>query len=559
MSDKKDLVVKMTINSSDFDNGLKNAKSQMKQTEKTATTAGSSMKAVFGKVAIAIAAVGTAMETLKKVMRGTEQGADAMDRSMRMLTTSTDKFFQSLSNGSMKEFLDGLSDIAANAKEAYNALDKLGTMKMWGSARISQLQAQIAEDRVIVNNANTSESDRTAAQERIALNMEKINALSGNLADATLTAMTAKLREMSGTGKDYVTDEMLKSFVDMFEQGTLSESAQNYLQQHSHQELRSYVAGFNQEGIMPYKQEYYERVWDSESSRWIWNAMQNLATITEGEGGWADYYKLMAEEATQRIQVANQANKANTLLNKGSGTGSSVGGSKSAGLTWEQQQEMMRRSGFFWALNSDKEKDSQIIPLEELIEDEEIIEEETDNLVASILARRDAMVELAKETAAAITAASALGSAFMSIGQIAGDDMFGNIASGLGNIVAQASSTISALMALAGAETIEGLAETFSSAPPYTKIALTATALAGILSMIASAKSAFAGSYANGGIVGGNSYSGDKLWARVNSGEMIIPYNDWHNSGTGSGQVKFVIEGSQLKGVLDNYESIQNM
>ena len=33
MSEKKDLVVKMTINSTDFDNGLKNAKSQMKQTE----------------------------------------------------------------------------------------------------------------------------------------------------------------------------------------------------------------------------------------------------------------------------------------------------------------------------------------------------------------------------------------------------------------------------------------------------------------------------------------------------------------------------------------------
>ena len=114
------------------------------------------------------------------------------------------------------------------------------------------------------------------------------------------------------------------------------------------------------------------------------------------------------------------------------------------------------------------------------------------------------------------------------------------------------------MMALAGAETVEGLAEVFAEAPPYTKIALTATALAGILSMIATAKSAFAGSYANGGIVGGNSYSGDKLWARVNSGEMILNRNQQAALANG-GQVKFVIEGSQLNGVLDNYESIQNM
>lgn len=554
MSEKKDLVVKMTINSTDFDNGLKNAKTQMKQTESVVGSAGKSMKAAFGKIAIVVGAVTTAMETFKKVMNSTEQGADAMERSMHTLTTATNQFYQSISSGNLNEFLDGLADITKNAKEAYEALDNLGTMKMWGNARISQLQAQIAEDRVIVNNANTSEADKTAAQERIALNMDKINALSGNLADATLTAMTAKLREMSGTGKDYVTDEMLRSFVEMFEQGTLLTAAQNYQEQHSHQELRSYMAGYNQEGIMPYRQEYYERVWDDEANRWIWNAMHNLATITEGEGGWADYYKLMAEEATQRIQVANQENKANSLLNKNGGSGSSSGSSRSGGLTWEQEMEMMRRQ----MQNVPIIRMTDIIPLEDLIEEEDIIEDETDALVDAINKRRHALEKMADEATAATYTLNAFTSICDSIASISGSDMFSSIASGLSGIVTTASSTVAAMMALAGAETVEGLAEVFAEAPPFTKIALTATALAGILSMIATAKSAFAGSYANGGIVGGNSYSGDKLWARVNSGEMILNRNQQAALANG-GQVKFVIEGSQLKGVLDNYESIQNM
>ena len=128
------------------------------------------------------------------------------------------------------------------------------------------------------------------------------------------------------------------------------------------------------------------------------------------------------------------------------------------------------------------------------------------------------------------------------------------VVGGMGGIISTAIATTQAMMTLAGAETIEGVAETFAKAPPYTKIALTATALAGILSMIATAKSSFAGSFADGGVVGGTSYTGDKLWARVNSGEMIIPRNAMNG-----GNVTFVIEGSQLKGVLDNYESINQL
>ena len=71
--------------------------------------------------------------------------------------------------------------------------------------------------------------------------------------------------------------------------------------------------------------------------------------------------------------------------------------------------------------------------------------------------------------------------------------------------------------------------------------------------------STFAGNYAEGGIVGGTSYSGDKLWARVNSGEMILNRSQTAALMNGGGQVRFVIEGSQLKGVLDNYDSIENL
>jgi hypothetical protein len=56
-----------------------------------------------------------------------------------------------------------------------------------------------------------------------------------------------------------------------------------------------------------------------------------------------------------------------------------------------------------------------------------------------------------------------------------------------------------------------------ASMGPWGWIAGIAAAIA-VLAMLAT----IMGSFANGGIVGGNSYHGDRLYARVNSGEMIL-------------------------------------
>jgi hypothetical protein len=73
--------------------------------------------------------------------------------------------------------------------------------------------------------------------------------------------------------------------------------------------------------------------------------------------------------------------------------------------------------------------------------------------------------------------------------------------------------------------------------------------------------------FANGGIVGGYSFSGDRVPAMVNSGEMVLNrgqqtnlFDLLNNGGSiGGGNVKFEIEGAKLVGVLaNNNRRIQN-
>lgn len=89
------------------------------------------------------------------------------------------------------------------------------------------------------------------------------------------------------------------------------------------------------------------------------------------------------------------------------------------------------------------------------------------------------------------------------------------------------------------------------------------------LGIVASTISQLKG-YESGGIIDGTSYHGDKLLARVNSNEMILNQRQQHNlfrmldtaqpktNGISGNNVVFTIHGSELVGVIDNYNSKMN-
>ena len=123
------------------------------------------------------------------------------------------------------------------------------------------------------------------------------------------------------------------------------------------------------------------------------------------------------------------------------------------------------------------------------------------------------------------------------------------------------------------AETLATMALSFANALKscstwYEWVAFGVTGMTQLVSMVSQIKQLTAGGYAEGGIVPGNSFAGDKVMAMVNSGEMILNTNQQKNlfdmlngiTGTGisSSKIELIgkIRGKDLLLVQKNYNTI---
>lgn len=120
-------------------------------------------------------------------------------------------------------------------------------------------------------------------------------------------------------------------------------------------------------------------------------------------------------------------------------------------------------------------------------------------------------------------------------------------------------------------ETLANLALSFSQAMiqaaamgPWAWIAFGIAGVAQLAAMISQIKGMVSGGFAEGGVVPGSSFSGDKLLARVNSGERILTAKQNENlekiaNGVDApiqkedlGSVQFIIKGTSLIGTINN-------
>ena len=169
---------------------------------------------------------------------------------------------------------------------------------------------------------------------------------------------------------------------------------------------------------------------------------------------------------------------------------------------------------------------------------------------------------------------SAVGNSFSTLGNVfkqTGDDATAAAMNVIGITAQSTAEIIPNIIKLIGAKQGEAMANGTASAsalPFPANIAAIASIIATVVSTFANIMSAV-GAFADGGIVGGGNLHGDKVLARLNSGEMVLnptqqaklfrtieQGNIGNNTETVS-QVKWKIKGSDLYGTLSNYKSIK--
>ena len=217
-----------------------------------------------------------------------------------------------------------------------------------------------------------------------------------------------------------------------------------------------------------------------------------------------------------------------------------------------------------------------------LIQDKKDLEDEVANMVDPTKAKRESDEKADKEAEerkqkekerqnqtiegykAMGDAASAMGS-IMSNAGLEGAAAVMQVASATMGAAAQIIPQVLKIIAAKQGETMANGTASAAALPFPANIAAIASIIATVLSTFNTIFSAV-GAYANGGIIQGGSTHGDQLFARVNAGEMILNGSQQARlfdildgagaTGTsGGGQVEFKISGSNLKGVLRNYDN----
>ena len=586
-----DYKTRLTADTSQHDAALKKSAQQVYAYKKNVETAKTNLTGLikkFGPLAAQIGIAGGAMAAFNKAINSTEAGTDAMQRSIHTAKNTVEHFFKSISTGSFSSFLDGLNDIVKTAKEAYNALDDLGTLKMWKSMRQNQLRAMIAEDSVIVKNPNTSASDRKAAQQRIDLNMQKIQALTGDMIKATEDAADAVLKAIAGSNHSTY---QLKNFAEMRENGTLENFMREYKERMSHDEKYTYSVGGGNTG---YTQQVtgVNTIWNNDYAKQTYEAMQRIYNATDTEfQQWVD---LLNDAALQREQVANEQAKANKLIYKTEGGGKGKADPEKGSIADLEQQIRALQN----RLNNEVLQGNERAVMLEQIEDLKLKKQTIEDMAEPMRRLSDIIEDMPTLDASiidgdAITAElqkvidqievvgltiedlenlenvgdsiGYIGDAFQSVAGIMGEES-GKMFSAIGNSIAaigEMIAKVSALMLANGAASAMEL-------PPPANLAALAAVVAAVTSVIGSIQSVASQSFADGGIFQGKTTIGDYNIARVNAGEMILNNrqqqhlfnllngNTQVNAVTDGGNVTFTIHGSDLQGTLNNYNKRVN-
>ena len=600
MAKKNDLVVRLLLDNATFEGNIRQSSKEVRkfreQVEKGTdildNLTGGLVKGAM-KYASWGAAAAAAGKLVADVYMSSEQAADEWRRIQTQCTEAYSFFVKSIESGSWTNFFGNLSKAIEDAAELYDKLDRLGSIKTNNSAAIAIVRNAIAEANRQLADKSISDEQRKALQASIKQNEARLRGMMSEQSTAGKQAGFAQIKQsLSGYG---LTDKQMREATY-----NLINKGQKYYDEMD-AVIKEWVAS-NSEGT-----QNFSGNWGAFTKSLDDDAMPGYVklayAVKQGEsdpnriGGMQTY----VDAINYAAQAEREARTALRQANRGVG-GASGGTTPKRGSAKAVEDEI--EVGSLTYINNlisklTRQRDATVDTSKQAAIDEQIAElvRQRINLMYSskgatppkleaiggsagdvsigtptidsdgvseamrgIAAYNEAIAKMREEAAdgAMETAINGLGNAFRNLGGCIGDTagqvmMFAaQSAASIAQLIAQNVS----LMASAQAVSLAGAAKNAFQLPFPFNLAMYASMAATIFGIFASLPK-----FAEGGIVGGIS-TGDRNLVRVNGGEMILTtaqqqrlFNILNGKGgaASGGNVRFVIDGDALVGVVDNY------
>lgn len=502
-----DLVVRLLLKTSGFDADLGKAKNSAND---FASQLGGKVAGMVGKFAAGIGVAMGGMEAFNRVMRSSQTLSDTFDNSMNALKGSVDAFFQSISTGNWDAFNGGLMQTISNMYKVSSMQDMLADAKLTMGFDTKQFEREYVRLEGIIDDESKSKGEREKAMAEMNALVDRFKDRVQKTASGAAETLVAEMNAKFGQNftladlEKYIT-EVNNEFLDTETLQRLNEYKSQLAEMNKNLYVSSgggtfgSIGGVNsvvEKQIEAFKAQNAElekmRILQEDNDKSRRNMLAQLEYAN-------DLYRQGDEFFKRSLEKQNKI----ASLNKGS---AASGGTTTAKSTFPVVigqvsystpigEKMLR------AMNGEKFEPIEV----PIVIDEQVDEEDLSGKWGEHVKKIEDMNSALGSTGEIF---DSLGGIMSSFGEDMGAWMLGT--------VGQIAQMIVQLNALA---TANGVASA-SKLPFPANIAAIATVVATIASVFSSLPK-----FAEGGVVGGSSYFGDKLIARVNSGETILTQN----------------------------------
>lgn len=602
-----DLLTRLMLNTQQFDQNLGNSSKQIQGFQQKINTFSSGAISSFTKFAGGVGLAMGGMEAFNKTIASTQTTGDAFEKTITQSKSSIDLFFTSIAKGDFSKFIDGLKNTIIQSGILAEQLDELATKSLFTNKELSDLMLQKKIQDNIAKDKTKSDAERNAALEKSRKLQVDINNLSRDLAkqekNTGYALLNTAIAEQGFKGKvsnsmwDSVTNESNRDIVQIGAAEIDRRKAE------IEKETTTKIVGGGAVGgtavkILTKKGEALKKEFD----KWIKTTDGQTKLFYKNFLEMPDDDKSKFAAAVQRFKNSNnlignisdsefELNRIDSRINGGYNANNKTIIPKDSISGYKKQLEDLYKQ---LDLSTSDELSRQLKI--KIIEIQKIIDESEERLakmfyvppklndkinvggksIKGDLANGNIKIKgvdpsVISSNYSYADSLNTVATQLNTITSLTGEGAasWANWASTVMTSIATAIPMIAALTTAKKAEAnanaeaaITGVGSSVAAIPILGPI----MAVAAIGSIIA----AFASipKFASGGIIGGSSFIGDNMIARVNSGEMILNGTQQRNlfnllDGKGgsigsSGSVEFKISGKDLVGTLNNQMSKTN-